>query len=832
MNIAKGYFDEHAVLHALEHYLPAQAPLKDFIHHNTLHAFQDLPFYEGLNKAYTLLGYNTSLSLGEYRRLYTSGLISPAVLQKVIIQRQGEKALAEWTEKLLATTYDRTDVPRVGTLRANWKRHYQVDLDSMVHPTLFRILCSYLDQGISIWNFPIRGKQFIDALREMESRSYTSFFRGKRAKQLLVKGSCTLTDLLAILVGDETLYEHYLYDQQFAHQGWSGMVAVIENQPQTLLDPKQIALHDVILFELLLEIDALDFQFGPNWKPLSSRLTTRPVDLSAPIAKTELSDVLSLWQDIYEWNYYDQVLTGVQRLGQTALPQRTTPSFQAFFCIDDRECSFRRHIEHEDPDCETFGTPGFFGVEFFYQPEEGKFYEKACPAPVTPKYLIKEVDARNKRKKDVYFTKHAHSFYSGWLIAQTLGLWSVLRLFLAVFNPSMSAATASSLKHMHKRSRLTIENQNPADTENGLQIGFGIDEMADRVERLLNSIGLVRNFAPVIYVVGHGSSTANNPHYAAYDCGACSGRAGSVNSRVLAYMGNKPAVRAILRTRGISIPDSTQFMGALHDTTRDEIVFFDEETLTPVNLEAHNKRASMFEKALDMNAKERSRRFASVDSTQAPDYIHEQLKKRSVSLFEPRPELNHATNALCLIGRRSLSKGLFLDRRSFLNSYDYQIDPEGIYLSGILNAAAPVCGGINLEYFFSRVDNQKLGAGTKLPHNVMGLIGVSNGIDGDLRSGLPSQMIEVHDPVRLMMLVEHYPDVVIKAIKRSDATYEWFINEWIRLVAVHPETRELFVFRDGNFVPYVPLSLPVETVANALPLIESDAHNLPVHLLA
>jgi uncharacterized protein YbcC (UPF0753/DUF2309 family) len=485
-----------------------------------------------------------------------------------------------------------------------------------------------------------------------------------------------------------------------------------------------------------------------------------------------------------------------------------------------------------DPNCETFGTPGFFGVEFFYQPEHGKYYEKACPAPVTPKYLIKEVDANNKRRKDVYFTKHAHSFYSGWLIAQTLGLWSAFKLYLAVFNPSMSAATASSLKHMQKRSRLTIENRGAAETENGLQIGFKIDEMADRVERLLSSIGLVENFAPIIYVVGHGSSTANNPHYAAYDCGACSGRAGSVNSRVLAYMGNQPAVRAILRTRGIDIPNATQFLGALHDTTRDEFVFFDEDTLTPANLESHTRRASLFEKALDMNAKERSRRFASVDSTQAPESIHEQLKKRSVSLFEPRPELNHATNALCLIGRRSLSKGLFLDRRSFLNSYDYEIDPEGVYLSGIVNAAAPVCGGINLEYFFSRVDNQKLGAGTKLPHNVMGLIGVANGIDGDLRSGLPSQMIEVHDPVRLMMLIEHYPEVVMKAIKRSDATYEWFINEWIRLVVVHPDTRELYVFRAGDFRPYTPLRLPVERVTDSLPLIELNENNLPVHLLA
>ena len=119
---------------------------------------------------------------------------------------------------------------------------------------------------------------------------------------------------------------------------------------------------------------------------------------------------------------------------------------------------------------------------------------------------------------------------------------------------------------------------------------------------------------------------------------------------------------------------------------------------------------------------------------------------------------------MCVVGRRSLSKQLFLDRRSFLNSYDYQIDASGDYLAVILGQVAPVAGGINLEYYFSRVDNQKLGAGSKLPHNVMGLIGVANGIDGDLRPGLPSQMIEVHDPIRLLAVVEHYPEVVKKAI--------------------------------------------------------------------
>jgi uncharacterized protein YbcC (UPF0753/DUF2309 family) len=396
----------------------------------------------------------------------------------------------------------------------------------------------------------------------------------------------------------------------------------------------------------------------------------------------------------------------------------------------------------------------------------------------------------------------------------------------------MSPAAASSFRHMDKYAQLTIENKNPGHREHDLQVGFTIDEMAIRVEGLLKSIGLVKDFAPIVYVVGHGSSSVNNPHYAAYDCGACSGRAGSVNARVICFMANHPKVREILAGKGIVIPEQTQFVGGLHDTTRDEIVFFDEDSLSDKNKNSHVKHEELFAKVLDYNSKERSRRFESIDTKLSPAKIHDKIRRRSVSLFEPRPELNHATNALCVVGRRELSKGLFLDRRSFMNSFNYKVDPEGQYLFNILKAAAPVCGGINLEYFFSRVDNQKLGAGTKLPHNVMGLFGVANGIDGDLRPGLPSQMIEVHDPVRLLIIVEHFPDIVLRTIQKAPETYEWFINEWVNLVTVNPETRELSVFKEGAFHPYETLQKTVKAIADVAPLIESHQENIPVHVLS
>lgn len=817
-------FAEEHVLHELRHYLPAQAPLKDFVHHNTLHAFQHLRFEQAMHEAKSIFGYQTTLPLEKYRSLYREGKISADALSRVLKSHQA----TELADAMMNADEAETSHFRIGNLRANWKKIYRVDLDNQVHPLLFRVLCSYLDQGIAMWPFPIEHKGFLSSLRALEKNSNSSFFKSDRVRQLLLHSQCRIGALLDTIVGDESLYEQYLFDQQFAHPGWSGMVSTIESQPETLLDKRQITLHDFIAFELLLEIDALDTALGKGWKPLAHHLTEKPEPIFSPVTPTALDTLLMLWQEAYEWTYYDAVVKAIQiQPKQAAVPQ--THSFQAMFCIDDRECSIRRHIEAIDPESETFGTPGFFGVAFYYKPEHGKFMTKLCPAPVTPKHLIKETGSSHKHDRDLHLTKHTHSLFSGWLISQTLGFWSALRLFFNLFKPSMSPATATSLKHMDRLAKLTIQHQH--EHVHDLQVGYTIPEMVQSVESLLRSIGLVKNFAPLVYVVGHGSSSVNNPHYAAYDCGACSGRPGSVNARVISFMANHIEVRKELETKGIFIPDSTRFVAGLHDTTRDEMVFYDEDTLPETHKKLHVQHHKVMSKALDENAKERSRRFEVVNTHQAASLVHEKIRNRSVSLFEPRPELNHATNALCIVGKRDLTRGIFLDRRAFMNSYNAAEDPDGRYLLNILKAAAPVCGGINLEYYFSAVDNQKLGAGTKLPHNVMGLIGVANGIDGDLRPGLPSQMIEVHDPLRLLMIVQHKPEVILNVLDQSPETRDWFMHNWIHLVAVHPETNECFRYIEGRFVPYHQVNITIPETDNIKHLLETSIDNIPVHLI-
>lgn len=823
--------DEVALLHRLRHYLPAQSPLKDFIHHNSLHAFQSMPFFDALHQAQAIFGYKTNLSLNEYRQLYTSGKISDEVLNRLLLEKKSIEVQALWRERLLQKAYSYETSSRIGHLRSNWKVKFRIDLDALVHPILFRLVGAYLDQGIAIWNFPKVHSGLLASIKEIEENSVVKIFKAKRASELLFKPNLTIEMLLNQLIGEPKWYEQYLFDLQFAHQGWSGMISVLEQNPNGLLDKRIVSLKDFIILELLLEINALETQAKQGFEPMNSWLKESPINLFEPTKATELQQVIELWQEAYEWSFYNQVLFAIQENPNSFKEEPKEKQFQAVFCIDDREGSLRRHLEQLSPSCQTFGTPGFFSVPIYFQPQQGKFLTKLCPAPMEPNHVIIEENLGGSNEKDAHFSKKSHGILQGWLLTQTLGFWSAFKLALSIFKPSKNAANTSSFRHMNPHAELNILYKGKSYGNEELHIGFTISEMVQIVAKELRGIGLVDGFAPLVYMVSHGASSANNTHYAGYDCGACSGRPGSVNARIFASMANNLEVRELLKLEGIEIPISTYFIGALHDTTADEILFYDEQKLDKASSLLHHQNKEIFDKALSLNAKERSRRFVLTNSHDTPVEVHKKVKLRSVSLFEPRPELNHATNSLCIIGSRNLSRNVFLDRRAFLNSYDWKRDKDGEILKQIIRPIGPVCGGINLEYYFSRVDNQKLGAGTKLPHNVVGLIAVANGVEGDLRPGLPWQMVEVHDPIRLLVIVEQNCELVLKAIQQNKDTYEWFINEWVKLVSIDPVSKAISIFSRGEFISFNPLPVNLIKTNNIEHILENEEGNLPVILL-
>src|SRR5688500_1644445 len=95
------YFNDEEAIHELKHFLPAQAPLKDFIHHNTLHAFQNVSFFQALKQSSEIFGYKVFMSLDEYRGRYKDKQIDDAILVRTIQQRKGAHAVPEWKEKMI-----------------------------------------------------------------------------------------------------------------------------------------------------------------------------------------------------------------------------------------------------------------------------------------------------------------------------------------------------------------------------------------------------------------------------------------------------------------------------------------------------------------------------------------------------------------------------------------------------------------------------------------------------------------------------------------------------------------------------------------------------------
>jgi hypothetical protein len=364
---------------------------------------------------------------------------------------------------------------------------------------------------------------------------------------------------------------------------------------------------------------------------------------------------------------------------------------------------------------------------------------------------------------------------------------------------------------------LRLERTDPqAGPENG-HLGYTLSEMTDVGERLLRDIGLTSGFARLVLMLGHGSNSLNNPHNSAYNCGACGGAAGGPNGRAIAQILNDPRVRAGLEQRGLLIPVETVFVGGYHNTCNDSVDFFDLDQVPQSHRQEFEEVRQIIEATCDRNAHERCRRFMSAPLTLSFAAARQHVQERSEDLAQTRPELGHATNAITNLGRREWTRGLYLDRRAFLTSYDPTQDTEDCtILTRILQAVYPVCSGINLEYFFSRVDNVGFGCGSKLPQNVAALLGVMDGAGSDLRTGLPWQMVEIHEPVRSLFIIEATAEAMTRIMDRNEGIGRLSRNGWVQLALVHPQTREVSIFRGGRFHAYHPKATVLPKAASSV----------------
>lgn len=391
----------------------------------------------------------------------------------------------------------------------------------------------------------------------------------------------------------------------------------------------------------------------------------------------------------------------------------------------------------------------------------------------------------------------------GAIVMAVLGTLSLIPLVLRVVFPWLEKRIGQLVAE--SPTRLELDRQPvdpPIQPPIGRYTGFTTKEQAAIVHAQLDNIGM-RRFAPLVFTLGHGSFSLNNPHASAYDCGACAGGRGGPNGRAFAQMANDPAVREQLAALGRPIPAGTWFVGGFRNSTDSSVTFYDLDRVPDSHRAGLEHALQVFEHARRRDAHERCRRFELARLGWSSSTALRHVESRAADLAQPRAECGHATNALCFIGRRSRIRGLFLDRRAFLTSYDPSADEGGRILAGVLNAVVPVVAGINLEYYFSYVDPRRYGSGTKLPHNVISLLGVMDGAQSDLRTGLPWQMVEIHEPVRTSMIVESKPERLAKIVAESPALTRLFGHRWLYLACLDPESSRLWEYGPDGFTEQV-----------------------------
>jgi uncharacterized protein YbcC (UPF0753/DUF2309 family) len=781
------------------HWLPEQRPLGVFVHLNPLGAFESRPFHAVCEAATRIRGARCTLTAERYRALRDNRRIRP----EDIATAQKRLALTS------RPTIERLPTPGAGAiLLSSAAPELAVEASELVNAFLLRIMPSFLDLGSSIFPMPHRDEGLVGVLRRLSRLPFAvpEPWLGGLGKRLGTESSLALiVSCLEKRGPRETAWPTVIHEAMFALPGYAGMVNRLEHVPSERPAGVKVSLVDYVAARLvveelaLLEITKRLFGRKATLGTLAASLASIP---TRP-RRAEWSIDLAAFQDAYEEDYVRSVVGAIVMGQEVHRPSVEKPDVQMLCCIDDRLESIRRHIEEALPSWETFGSAGFFGVAIKHRAPLSTDETPSCPAPVTPEKRVTEVlpdtaaaalraERRRARMIADYFGDDASRGPIGGVAASIANMVRAPRSLMTLLFPQWYVDAA------HEFEGTRIEYDVAADPE-----GFTREQQAAVVRGNLANIGLLDGFARWVLVVAHGSMGTNNPFLSGYQCGACGGQRGGINARVFCAFANDKEVRALLAEKGVVIPEETRFLPGEHDTSLDIIRWFDVDQLPTERRKEVDALSAALVEPLEKNAKERSRRFADIPLEQPTHDVVARVRRRGVDFAETRPEYNHATNAGCVIGRRDLTRGIFLDRRIFLVSYDPRTDDaEHSTLQRLMAAPLPVCAGISLEYFFATMDPQRWGSGTKLPHNVQGLLGVSNGADGDLRAGLWTQTTEIHEPIRLVTLIDAEPEAITMVLERLPAVKHTVVNSWIHLFACSPSGRGFYRWVGQGFEPY------------------------------
>jgi len=490
-----------------------------------------------------------------------------------------------------------------------------------------------------------------------------------------------------------------------------------------------------------------------------------------------------------------------------AAPRPATPKVQAAFCLDVRSEVFRRHLEAQGEGIQTMGLAGFFGVPIEYAPLAADDARPQLPGLLSPKYRVTDtgvpegLEATRRARLDAVYAWKAFksSSLSSFAFVDTMGLFFAGSMFRDAFRSerypaNQDRAGLNELEDRTRRPRLTSRVDGaPLTTDERCQIAAA----------LLRTMGLTRDFAPLVLLVGHGSETNNNPHAAGINCGACGGQPGDVNARAAAALLNDEEVRAGLAARGIEVPPSTLFVGGLHNTTTDEITLFAEDTgATSHQTELAEVRA-LLDRASAATRRERAPRLGLGDLSDAK--LHAAVVKRARNWAEVRPEWGLAGNAALVVAPRERTQQIDLEGRVFLHDYRFGDDPDHTILEAIMTGPLVVAHWINFQYYASTVDNERYGCGNKVLHNIVGgHLGVFEGNSGDLRIGLSFQSLHdgekwVHSPLRLAAFIEASRQAIDRVLEKHAHVRALVDNEWIHLFQLDPTERAIYARKHGDW---------------------------------
>ena len=665
-----------------------------------------------------------------------------------------------------------------------------------------RWCASYFDEGQAAWKSPWRELKPYAAWRAAMRHDRDPECMGLKSFRPTVAALPEdPMEAIAHVVGrlgiPERAYEDYLFRALFDIQGWAAFArhrtwdrALYGCEDDTLL--QLLAVRVAWGFALFEERD--DTLFRTAWRAAMAAAADIPED-----HKITCGDDLALrllLQEAYDHAAQRRILAALA--AEPPIGLQALPAVQAAFCIDVRSEVFRRALEAQSPDVETIGFAGFFGFPIEYVPIGRDRGGAQCPVLLKPSVVVCEaVSGASERDENRIlglrlvrrraakaWKAFKQSAVSSFTFVETIGLGFAFKIAgdaLGLTRPVPDPGRDGLDNRVVARLGPRLEPR----AVKGRATGFSTEARVAMAEAALRAMSMTQDFARLVLVVGHGSTSVNNPHASGLDCGACGGHSGEANARVAAAILNDPDVRIGLAKRGIIVPAETHFLGALHDTTTDEVAIFHVEE-APVTHRAELERLRQYMAAAGEKARlER----AALLGVSPHEHADRSIKARSRDWSQVRPEWGLAGNMAFIAAPRRRTRTTNLKGRVFLHDYVWRRDEGFATLELIMTAPMVVASWINLQYFGSSVDNRVFGSGNKTLHNVVGALGVLEGNGGDLRPGLPWQSLHdgrrlVHEPLRLNVFIEA-PTHAIDAVIAANTTVRQLVeNKWIHLFAI------------------------------------------------